>query len=57
MFRRIVQEAYAPSPAEFMSGVVKSNNIQHLVTFQRAFNLERPSRTSRPSWSAGGEAE
>jgi long-chain acyl-CoA synthetase len=58
MFRRIVQEAYAPSPAEFMSGVVKSNNIAHLVTFQRAFNLEKPSRGSRPAtWSAGGEAE
>jgi long-chain acyl-CoA synthetase len=58
IFRRIVREAYAPSPAEFMSGVVKSNNIAHLVTFQRAFQLERPSAgRALASASVAGEAE
>jgi long-chain acyl-CoA synthetase len=39
MFRRIVREAYTPSPAEFISGAVKSNNIGLLMTFQKAFRL------------------
>lgn len=39
MFTRIVREAYTPSPAEFMSGAVKSNNIGLLLTFQKAFQL------------------
>jgi long-chain acyl-CoA synthetase len=40
MFTRIVREAYTPSPAEFVSGTVKSNNIALLLTFQRAFQLQ-----------------
>ena len=39
MFTRIVREAYTPSPAEFMSGTIKSNNIGLLFTFQKAFQL------------------
>jgi long-chain acyl-CoA synthetase len=39
MFTRIVREAYTPSPAEFLSGMVKSNNISLLMTFQKAFQL------------------
>ncbi len=39
MFTRIVREAYTPSPAEFISGTVKSNNIGLLMTFQKAFHL------------------
>jgi long-chain acyl-CoA synthetase len=39
IFTRIVREAYVPSPAEFMAGTVKSNNIQLLVTFQKIFQL------------------
>ncbi len=42
MFTRIVREAYTPSPAEFMSGTVKSNNIGLLLTFQKAFQLSEP---------------
>lgn len=43
LFHRIVDEAYTPSASEFMSGAVKSNNIQLLFTFQRMFNLtEQP---------------
>jgi long-chain acyl-CoA synthetase len=40
IFTRIVREAYIPSPAEFMTGTVKSNNIQLLVTFQKVFQLQ-----------------
>ena len=39
MFTRIVREKYTPSPAEFVAGAVKSNNIQLLFTFQKAFQL------------------
>jgi len=47
MFRRIVREAYTPSPQEFISGAVKSNNIELLMVFQRAFQLENPSEKLR----------
>ncbi|HYJ10773.1 MAG TPA: AMP-binding protein [Polyangiaceae bacterium] len=40
MFTRIVREKYTPSPAEFMAGTVKSNNIQLLFTFQKVFQLQ-----------------
>lgn len=39
LFTRIVREAYTPSPAEFMNGLVKSNNIGLLFTFQKVFQL------------------
>lgn len=39
MFTRIVREAYTPTPGEFMSGTVKSNNVALLMTFQKAFHL------------------
>jgi long-chain acyl-CoA synthetase len=42
IFTRIVREAYTPSPAEFMAGTVKSNNIGLLMTFQKAFQLHEP---------------
>lgn len=41
MFTKIVREAYTPSPAEFVSGLVKSNNIGLLFTFQKAFQLQQ----------------
>jgi long-chain acyl-CoA synthetase len=44
LFQRIVDEAYTPSAAEFMSGAVKSNNIQLLFTFQRMFKLTEQTR-------------
>jgi long-chain acyl-CoA synthetase len=40
IFTRIVREAYTPSPAEFVAGTVKSNNIGLLFTFQKAFQLQ-----------------
>ncbi len=39
IFTRIVRDAYSPSPGEFLSGQVKSNNIPLLMTFQKAFQL------------------
>ena len=39
IFTKIVKERYTPSVAEFMAGKVKSNDIQLLQVFQKAFNL------------------
>ncbi len=39
IFIKIVREAYTPSPMEFMTGLVKSNDISLLQTFQKAFDL------------------
>jgi long-chain acyl-CoA synthetase len=42
LFARIVREAYVPSPAEFISGAVKTNNVGLLLEFQKAFRLLEP---------------
>jgi long-chain acyl-CoA synthetase len=39
LFTKIVRESYTPSPAEFISGAIKSNDIELLQTFQKAFQL------------------
>jgi long-chain acyl-CoA synthetase len=39
IFTRIVREAYMPSPTEFMTGAIKSNDIGLLMTFQKVFQL------------------
>jgi long-chain acyl-CoA synthetase len=39
IFTKIVREAYTPSPMEFMTGAVKSNDISLLQTFQKVFDL------------------
>ena len=39
MFTKIIRDAYTPSPLEFMTGLVKSNDIALLMTFQKAFDL------------------
>ncbi len=59
MFRRIVREAYTPTPAEFMSGEVKSNDIALLMTFQRAFALTDAAKPDARSGvtAAAGDAE
>lgn len=43
IFTRIVRESYTPSPQEFISGMVKSNNVGLLLTFQKAFQLQHGS--------------
>ena len=43
LFTRIVRESYTPSPADFLSGAVKSNDLALLMTFQRVFRLDQAS--------------
>jgi long-chain acyl-CoA synthetase len=39
IFTKICREAYTPSPMEFMTGQIKSNDISLLQTFQKVFDL------------------
>ena len=39
IFRRIVHEGYAPDPAQFMSGAIKTNDIALLIMFSQVFKL------------------
>ena len=43
IFAKIVRESYVPSPADFLSGVVKSNDVALLMTFQKVFQLDQAS--------------
>jgi long-chain acyl-CoA synthetase len=43
IFTKIVRESYTPSPADFLSGAVKSNDVGLLLTFQRVFKLDQAS--------------
>lgn len=43
IFTKIVRESYVPSPADFVSGVIKSNDVALLLTFQKVFQLDQPS--------------
>jgi long-chain acyl-CoA synthetase len=43
IFTKIVRESYVPSPADFLSGAFKSNDVTLLMTFQRVFQLDRAS--------------
>ncbi len=40
LFARIVRESYVPSPADFISGAIKSNDLGLLMTFQKVFQLD-----------------
>jgi long-chain acyl-CoA synthetase len=40
LFTKIVREAYMPSPADFVSGAIKSNDVALLMTFQKVFQLD-----------------
>jgi long-chain acyl-CoA synthetase len=39
IFKKMVEEAYLPTPVEVMSGEVKSNDVGLLATFQEAFAI------------------
>lgn len=39
IFKKLVEEAYMPTPVEVMSGQVKSNDVSLLATFQEAFDI------------------
>jgi long-chain acyl-CoA synthetase len=41
IFAKIVRESYVPSPADFLSGVIKSNDVALLLTFQKVFRLDQ----------------
>ncbi len=43
LFERIVREAWVPGPNDFMTGQIKTNNVAHLLTMQKLFQLSRPS--------------
>jgi long-chain acyl-CoA synthetase len=49
LFTRIVREAYVPSPGEFLSGAVKTNNVNLLLTFQQVFRLSEPEQKPAPA--------
>jgi long-chain acyl-CoA synthetase len=40
LFAKIVRESYVPSPADFISGAIKSNDLALLMTFQKVFQLD-----------------
>jgi long-chain acyl-CoA synthetase len=40
IFAKIVRESYVPSPADFVSGAIKSNDVSLLMTFQKVFQLD-----------------
>jgi long-chain acyl-CoA synthetase len=42
IFAKIVRESYVPSPADFLSGAIKSNDVALLMTFQKVFQLDQP---------------
>jgi long-chain acyl-CoA synthetase len=39
IFTKIVRESFTPGAAEFLSGAIKSNDVELLQTFQKAFAL------------------
>ena len=39
IFRKIVHEAYAPDPSEFMSGAIKTSDLALLIQFSQVFKL------------------
>lgn len=41
-FERIVREAWVPGPSDFMSGSIKTNNVAHLLSMQKLFQLSVP---------------
>jgi long-chain acyl-CoA synthetase len=43
IFAKIVRESYVPSPADFLSGAFKSNDVALLMTFQKVFRLDQAS--------------
>ena len=39
LFTRLVRDRYVPTPAEFMSGAIKTNDLALLIEFSRVFQL------------------
>ncbi len=47
VFERIVREAWVPGAADFVSGQIKTNNVAHLLTMQKLFQLNVPTSVLR----------
>ncbi len=43
VFEKIVRQAWVPGPSDFMSGQIKTNNVAHLLSMQKLFQLSIPS--------------
>jgi long-chain acyl-CoA synthetase len=39
IIKKLIQDAYVPGPTEFVSGVIKTNDIPGLIEFSRVFDL------------------
>ena len=39
IIQKLILESYVPGPTEFVSGVIKTNDIPGLIEFSRVFNL------------------
>jgi len=39
IIKRLIQDSYVPGPSEFVSGVIKTNDIPGLIEFSRVFDL------------------
>ncbi len=46
-FERIVREGLVPGAADFVSGQIKTNNVAHLLTMQKLFQLNVPTSALR----------
>ncbi len=42
MLTKMVRQAYIPDPSEFISGIIKTNDIPLLIELARVFNLSEP---------------
>ncbi len=42
IFERIVRQAWVPGPSDFMSGQIKTNNVAHLLSMKKLFQLSVP---------------
>ena len=54
-FERIVREAWVPGAADFVSGQIKTNNVAHLLTMQKLFQLNIPTSALRSGTGSAAE--
>jgi len=54
-FEKIVREAWVPGAADFVSGQIKTNNVAHLLTLQKIFQLNVPTSVLRQGTGSAAE--
>ena len=54
-FERIVREAWIPGASDFVSGQIKTNNVAHLLTLQKLFQLNVPTSALRQGTGSAAE--